>query len=203
MKIFRTLLLVAVCGLFVNNAKAQKNQNELVISAGAGYSVGVSIVKLAINSSLNASGLNDAKFIPPLVGNIDYGVADNFSLGFSYTHTGFSSVESATVNDTLYRADVGLRRANIALRPLFHFGPDETVDIYFGGRLGYSLWKGSYEIRDTYGNNRADDVNIPSLFNFGIVFGVRKYFNENIGVNFDINFGNGPYLLAGGLAYKI
>ena len=178
-------------------------QNEVVISAGAGYSIGLNIVKRAVNAVLKANDFEDATFIPPINVTLDYALADNFSLGAAYTYSGFTANESRMINDTLYNAKVSLTRQNIAIRPLFHFGEDETMDLYAGARLGYSIWNGDYIVTDQFGNNSEDASTIPSVFTVQLLFGVRKYFNDFVGVNFEAGIGNGPYFLAGGVSFKL
>jgi hypothetical protein len=202
-KLIILALSVSSVLLFNQKIQAQKLQNELVISAGSGYSLSMALVRSVINTSLRASGFNEVKTIPIINAQLDYAVADNFSIGGAYSFHKWSVDETRMINDTLYNAQVGLSRQNIGIRPLFHFGGDETLDLYAGGRLGYSVWSGNYAIRNNYGDNRADNVRTPSTFTVQFLFGVRKYFNDFIGVNFEVGLGTAPYFMAGGLSFKI
>jgi hypothetical protein len=202
-KIMMFIVLALICQLNPTKLVAQKSQNELVVTVGSGYSLSMAIVRGVINTSLRASGFNEVKTIPIINAQLDYAVADNFSMGVAYSFHKWSIDETRMINDTLYNAQVGLSRQNIGFRPLFHFGSDESLDLYAGGRLGYSVWSGNYAIRNNYGDNRADAVRTPSTFTVQFLFGVRKYFNDFIGINFEVGLGTAPYFMAGGLSFKI
>ncbi len=199
----KIIILTLSSVLFSLSTFAQKAQNELVITGGIGYSLTTTLVKGVINTSLKASGFQPVKEIPLLNAQLDFAIAENFSIGAAYSFNKFSTEETKTINDTIYNANVSLSRQNIGIRPLFHFGADETLDMYVGGRFGFSTWKGEYSILNNYGDNRANEAKTPNAFTVQVLFGARKYFNDFIGINFEVGLGTAPYFVGGGLSFKI
>jgi hypothetical protein len=87
-------------------------------------------------------------------------------------------------------------RNNFALRALFHFGKNESVDMYAGVRLGYTVWNVSstndnvnYEPK--YGSVPwAVRVNLKNThYTAQAIFGVRYFFNDYFGINGEVSIG--------------
>ncbi len=53
------------------------------------------------------------------------------------------------------------------------------------------------------GNSAGASTDIPTgVATVQALFGVRTYFTEVIGANFEIGIGNAPYFVAGGLSFE-
>ena len=203
-------LSLAICAFaLVNPTLAQREQNQMVITAGVGYSIGMAIIKGGINLGLTAASLGKASATPVINGMIDYGITENFSIGAAYSFNKFSWTDSYTSTDTtgatiINAGTVDLARHNIGGRALFHFGSSETTDLYAGARLGTSIWKADYSCVSTSGESSASDFSMPAgIFSIQALFGVRTYFNDFIGANFEVGIGTSPYFIGGGLVFKI
>ncbi len=178
-------------------ASAQKDAGKAVITAGAGYSIlGMSA---SFVSNTNDSTNNDHFTSNPyVVASADIGLAKIFSLGPSYGrqsmiyyYDGYSPSRNAHIRFT----DKFIRN-NFGLRALFHFGKKESVDMYAGVRLGYTVWNVSttndnvnYEPK--YGGVPwAVRVNLKNThYTAQAIFGVRYFFNDYIGINGEVSIG--------------
>ncbi len=207
-----TTIFMAVAMVFlassVNTTKAQKSQGEVAITGGVGYSLGISLIQGAVNTSLRAADLEELKATPIINGMVDYAVSDGFSLGAAYSYNGMSWTDEYSETDSLgnittTQGTVKVQRQNIAMRGLFHFGADETVDMYAGARLGTSLWRVDATASNSNGDSASDFAAPAGVFSVQALFGVRKYFNDVIGVNFEVGVGTAPYFVAGGLSFKL
>ncbi|MFB1004309.1 MAG: hypothetical protein QMC70_09275, partial [Bacteroidia bacterium] len=96
-------------------------------------------------------------------------------------------------------ATTKVSRLNIALRPLFHYGDGDRLDLYSGIRVGYLMRNVETETNDELLNVLGDlDGN---RFALGLVpFGMRYFFTDNLGVNMDLQIGT-PYVVSGGIAF--
>lgn len=177
--------------------QAQKTPGQTVITAGAGYSL------LGMNASFisntNDSTNNDHVTSNPfLEGSVDIGVARIFSLGPSYSrqsvlyyYDGYSPSRHAHV-----RMRDKFVRNNYALRALFHFGKKESLDMYAGVRLGYTVWNLSttndnagYE-PENGGVPWAVRVNLKNThYTAQALYGFRYFFNSFIGINAEVGIG--------------
>lgn len=202
-KIF-TLLLAAAVFMAANPAFSQKEQNQVVITAGVGYSLGLAALKALANTGLRNNDLEEIKSTPLINGMVDYGITDNFSIGAAYTFHKWTWTDQYTdTSGVMTTGKATAQRQNIAGRALFHFGNADNMDMYAGARLGTSLWKFTAESNDSQGNS-ASDFSVPSgVFSVQALFGVRAYFNEFIGANFEVGLGTAPYFIAGGISVKI
>lgn len=197
------LCFIASGMLFSNSINAQREQNQVVVSAGMGYSIGQAIFKGILNA-IEAGGTNTVSSIPIINVMVDYGISENFSLGAAYSFNSFSwSDSSIDPSGVITSVDLSAARHNIGLRPLFHFGNNEKVDLYTGARLGTSIWSLSGSATDSQGNDTGASTDIPAgVVTVQALFGVRTYFTDVIGANFEVGIGNAPYFVAGGLSLK-
>ncbi len=197
------LCFIASGMLFSNSINAQREQNQVVVSAGMGYSIGQAIFKGILNA-IEAGGTNTVSSIPIINVMVDYGITENFSLGAAYSFNSFSwSDSSIDPSGVITSVDLSAARHNIGLRPLFHFGNNEKVDLYTGARLGTSIWSLSGSATDSQGNDTGASTDIPAgVVTVQALFGVRTYFTDVIGANFEVGIGNAPYFVAGGLSLK-
>lgn len=202
----KILLPMLVLGgiLLSGNANAQRAQNEVVVTAGVGYSLSMALLKGVVNTSLRAADLNEVKAIPILNGMVDYGVTENFSVGGAYSFHQWNWQDEYT--DTAGVTTIGnvnIARHNIGARGLFHFGSNDNIDMYAGARVGYSLWRLKADAANTEGES-ASEFDAPSgIFTAQALFGARAYFNEIIGANVEVGVGTAPYFIAGGLSFRI
>jgi len=127
---------------------------------------------------------------------------DKFSLGvatayekiaFKYTDDQYNG--STT---TKYNYEIGFSRLNIAVRPLFHFGNNDDMDLYSGLRIGTNRW--STIVKSDDPNFDETDITGVNLGAFGVqvLFGMRYFFNENIGIQTEIGIG-APYVAEFGM----
>lgn len=201
----KILLCLIVSGMLFSNAiNAQREQNQIVVSTGLGYSIGQAILKGLLNTTLEVGGTNTVKAIPIINVMADYGITENFSLGVAYSFNKFSwSDSNIDTSGLITSVEASAARHNIGVRPLFHFGNNEKVDLYTGARLGTSIWKVSGGVSDSQGNSAGASTSIPlGVMTVQALFGVRAYFTEVIGANFEIGIGNAPYFVAGGVSFK-
>lgn len=197
------LCFIASGMLFSSSINAQREANQVVVTAGVGYSLGMQVLKGALNTSLTAAGLEKIKGTPIINGMVDYGLTENFSLGGAYSFHKWNWSDSYTdTAGVITTGSASIQRQNIAGRALFHFGNNEKVDLYAGARVGTSLWKITADGANSNGDS-ASDVAVPSgVFSVQALFGVRTYFTDVFGANFEFGIGSAPYFVAGGLSFK-
>ncbi|MEY4604382.1 MAG: hypothetical protein RIT43_1674 [Bacteroidota bacterium] len=212
----QNLILIAISSIVLSYSTiAQKLHYEFILSGGFGFSVLTRSDRLNINSSLRENGFNPLNSIqipygygvteipyPLLNVQLDHTIIERFSLGIAYAHVKFSTNQTGLINDTLYHAKVSLSKQNIGIRLLYHFNPNETFDVYTGGRIGYSVRRGNYEITNDFGDDKAVPLFAKNKGTLQFIFGIRNYFNNFFGLNFEICLG-APYFLNGGVCFKI
>ncbi|MEZ4828597.1 MAG: hypothetical protein R3C61_20275 [Bacteroidia bacterium] len=165
-------------------------QGQLGITANVGYSLVSALFQLADISS------DQITSIPVVTGMVDYGVADQFSIG------GAVSYQSISANDVdINQANVKntLSCLNIGVRPLFHFGNSDDLDMYAGIRVGYTRWSASTTSTDP-AYDPLETYNIPGLVSLQPLLGGTYYFGP-VGINGEI--GLGTYIAALGVKVKI
>lgn len=199
-------IIVTLAVLFGSSflSTAQRQEGEVDITVGAGYSLGMNALRGLINIALVESDLEKVKSVPIINGMIDYGITENFSLGGAYSFHRWSWNDRFTdTSGVTTSGSATAMRHNIGARALFHFGENDDVDIYAGGRVGTSIWRFDASYSDSEGNS-ASDFSVPNgIFSVQALFGVRAYFNEFVGANFEFGLGTAPYLIAGGLTFRI
>lgn len=184
-------------------AAAQKYQGQAVVTGGAGYSV-TGILLGFISDGLDATGTINSTKTPVIIGGLDYGLSDRFSLGAVYTYQGvtvkYNTYETTDVNGNIITVSGDfkdrLTRQSIGIRPLFHFGDNDDLDMYAGARFSYVFWN--------YNSDRTD-VNVNDLFKlFGspikpqALFGMRYFVTENVGLGTEFAIG-ATYFISVGL----
>ena len=190
-KLFFLVLTAVVFAVApTNEINAQQESGQVVVSAGAGYSLISRIL----------SGTNQTS-LPPVYLNVDYGVTENFSIGLAGSYSSYSYDDVITTIDangnTVEEAfSVSGTRNTIAGRALFHFGDNPNLDQYAGLRAGMTLWGYSDS-----GLLTEDDLN-GNVFSFRILYGARAYLTDNLAVNLEIGLGS-PYLFNGGISYRL
>ena len=212
--LLKTLILV----LISVSAFAQDQEQKVTVGFHAGFSIVGSLVKNIADSNNGNSEENvDANATPALQLTADYSISKLFSLGVAVSH----QIVSINTRDFIFNDpnngmeriatfQTKFRRSQIALRPLFHYGNTENLDLYSGLRIGW-LTRGfsEFEGEDAEGLSEeifnTDSVINPLVggrFSFSITaFGMRYFFNENIGAGFEINLG-APYIANVGLSAR-
>jgi hypothetical protein len=173
MKKFLVTFITILIFLLPNVSKAQ-SKDEWVLSAGLGYSYTYNL--------LNKNGGSGPKYF-----NADYGTDDHFSLGVGISR--FSIRNGGIFGQTHLTG----RSTNIGTRLLWHFGDNPKLDIYTGLRLGFII----SNFDDMSWHEGGLTVSIPRA-----LFGVRNYFDNNVGFNFEVGIGQ-PYFFNGGIVYRI
>ena len=173
MKKFLIAFIAILIFLSPNVSKAQ-SKDEWVLSTGLGYSVAYEL--------LNKNGGSGPKYL-----NADYGTNDHFSLGVGISR--FSIKDGGLFGNT----NLTGRSTNIGTRLLWHFGDNDNLDIYAGLRLGIII----SNFNDISWHEGGLGLSIPR-----VLFGVRTYFDNNVGFNFEVGSGL-PYIFNGGIVYRI
>lgn len=197
-KLFAATAVMAVCVALPKNAEAQKFQGQIVPFGAAGYSV-AGIIFTAISDGLNAVDVKSSK-TPVIIGGLDYGVSDRFSIGAVYTYQGLTAKYNSYYADTSNVLITGdfkdvLSRQSIGLRPLFHFGDNDDLDVYGGARFSYVWWNYSSSRTDVDWTNIFEGFGSP--IKFQAVFGARYFFSEPVGIGMEFAFGPTYYMNIG------
>jgi hypothetical protein len=195
------LFLVLILSAFVFNAQAQKSEGSSVATVGLGYSLFNNIIKAALETDEEI----DVKSVPTIALTFDHALTDNFSIGLAAAYQNVSAEFTNTYfddnsNSQTETAKTTLSRINIAIRPLFHYGKSDKLDMYSGLRVGYLFRNVTVESDDPNGVYLEEfDGN---RFALGLVpFGMRYFFSDNLGINMDLQIGT-PYVVSGGIAFQ-
>jgi hypothetical protein len=196
-------VLMLLAGIIApKQAAAQKYQGQSVVTGGVGFSF-VGLLLGVIDNTVDAATDIRSTKTPVIIGAYDYGVSDRFSIGVGYTYQGMTlkydsyyKPNFSGSGDTIVTGNFTdrLSRQNFGIRPLFHFGDIDDLDIYAGLRLSFVRW--------SYNTNRPDfDISGATKLLGGVspikvqgLFGMRYFFTENIG--FNTEFAIGPSYLA-------
>jgi len=213
----KNILKILIVLLISVSAYAQSDEHKVTVGVHAGYSLVGSIIKNIADSNPNNSEDNvDANVTPVLQATADFSLSNVFSLGVAVSH----QVVSIDATDFVFNDNTGLeristfttsfRRSQIAIRPLFHYGNIENLDLYSGLRIGW-LTRGftDFEGEDIEGiteeifdSNTGINPLVGGRFSFSVTaFGLRYYFTDNIGAGFEINLG-APNLASVGISAR-
>ena len=197
-------LITAFSTINPGTAHAQKAKGQFVGTAGAGYSI-VGLFMGVIQDGINATDNVKSTKTPVIWGTADYGLTDRFSVGACYTYQGitakynsYTTTDSAGNNITMIGDFTDrITRQSIGIRPLFHFGDSDDLDVYVGARFSYVFWN--------YKSDRTDISATDVLSGFGspikpqFVFGTRYFFIPQVGFNAEIAIGP-TYFMAFGIS---
>jgi hypothetical protein len=199
-KLFLALLMTA----FVFNAQAQNSEGTSVATVGLGYS----LVNNLFNVALDTYPEVEVSSVPTIALSYDYGLTDNFSIGIAGAYQSVSGEFENTYLDgnqvsRTETAKATLSRMNIAVRPLFHYGNSDKLDMYSGLRVGYLIRTLDVDSHDPDADVvRELDTFVGNRLAIGLVpFGFRYFFTDNIGLNMDLQIGT-PYVVSGGVAFQ-
>lgn len=211
MKKVRTPVFVFLFSILLtispNKSFSQTEKGQVVLTGGAGTSLVGLLFNAITNPANKVQGEVEFKSTPALLGMIDYGIAKRFSLGFAFSYQSFSG----TYSNYSYTNSNGIRvigtfkdkltRMNYAIRPLFHLGNNEELDLYIGPRIGFTKWDYTTNNADPYYNGDYDGGAFSDRVRVQVLFGVRYFFNEHIGINGELAIGT-PYYMMGGINFK-
>jgi hypothetical protein len=183
-------------------ASAQKYQGQSVVTGGVGFSVVGLFLGLVDNALDAATDIRSTK-TPVLLGAYDYGVSDRFSIGVGYTYQSLTlKYDGYYVNGDLDSLKQGsftdrLTRQNFGLRPMFHFGDNDDLDIYAGLRVSFVRWSYTSNRPDIAGNWASDILGGASPVKAQALFGMRYFFTENLGFNTELAIGPSYFAMIG------
>lgn len=184
---------------------AQDYKHSFTLNAGG------SAVGFLINLADDLSGPDDdlnTRSIPAIQFAYDYHVNNWFSIGpaLSYQNFGIQisdlTYTNSDGNTVTEDADLSINRFNLAVRPLFHYG--KKLDLYSGFRIGAT----QLGIKNNSSGDSVEDTNDelnafrPGLGVQVVLFGLRGYFNNNFGLNFEIGVG-APHFISTGINYRM
>lgn len=153
----------------------------------------------------------------------DYGINHWFSIGGAVSYNKVSlDLKDVKYNKTENLGDVNLNvsRMTVGARALFHYGNANRIDMYSGVRLGVGIW--TAKVSSNSLDNKLDDVlkeaggsgiwrnllgnrikgSFPMFQAQVILFGLRGYITENLGLNGELSVGS-PYFASVGINYRI
>ena len=198
------LLLICVTSF---SAFSQKSNYNSTISLSVGQSM---VGKIMNNINLGDSSNADPFALPAVNIAYDRTINNWFSIGgaFSFQHMGvkFTNYESTDENNVTTYVDFNttINRINYAIRPLFHYGTTDKLDMYSGLRIG--MISNTFHLNGEVAGFKKDDV---FKFNFGarptcqiIAFGLRYYFTDAIGFHTEFAIGS-PYYFSAGLNIRL
>lgn len=196
-KSFTLLLLIFSVGYSVF---AQNEDYRSTVNLNVGYAGASAVFKFF-------SGVDADETIssPAFQANYDYGINHWFSVGaglswqkFALQYDDYTYVNE---NDEVVTEDFKniTHRTNLAFRALFHYANKGQVDLYSGFRIGVTNWNNKTASTDPdFEPIRANGNRLGFQV---ILFGVRGYFNDHIGINMELGAG-APHLVSGGLSYR-
>jgi hypothetical protein len=195
------IALMLLAGIITpQQVSAQKYQGQSVVTGGVGFSV-VGLFFGLIENGLDAGTEIRSTRTPVLIGAYDYGISDRFSVGIAYSYQSLT-LKYENYTDLNGNLVVGsftdrLTRQNFGLRPLFHFGDNDDLDIYAGLRLSLMRWSYSSDRPDISDNFATNILGGISPVKVQGLFGMRYFFTENIGFNTELAIGPSYFAMVG------
>lgn len=179
--------------LSLGSLVAQTQEGQSVLGIHTGFSLAGALFNLSeIDANVDAS-------TPPAVQlTYDYAVTDRVSVGGGVSYQSFKLAYSG-YGEAKENFDVRLSRFNLGVRSLFHYGNSETMDMYSGVRIGVSNW--SLDVGTDDPNFDPPKANGPAFAPQFILFGMRGYFTESLGISGELAVG-APHIVSFGLNYR-
>lgn len=176
-------------------AQSEECPYQSTLSLNAGFSM--------VGSLIDAQDYTDDTDVksysyPAIQLTYDYNIEKWFSVGLaaSYQMMGIEYSNWGTGNEN-FKTDI--KRLNVAFRPLFHYGNTGRIDMYSGLRIGLTNWTIDVETDDP-DYDYEDDVTFSEGINFSpqlILYGIRGYVTDNIGLNMELAIGSPHYITLG------
>lgn len=198
-------LSLLLTGLMIIPAKAQDHKSTICVNGGVSL-VGQIISGLSNSATLGYTTSNYS--IPAIQLSYDFSAAKWFSIGIAgaYQTMGikFKDYPYYDANNNLVTGNFKAsgNRLNIGVRALFHYGGLDKVDMYSGLRMGYSSWSFKTNSMDPTFDASSYFKSSGHVWPQFILYGIRVYFTENLGINGEIAIGP-PYYASFGLNYRI
>lgn len=178
----------------------QQTQGESVIAGGLGYSFVGLLFKVQIDENVQLLST------PVYHLSYDYGKSELLSLGLAASYQQFdlkyNDYQYTNLDGQLVTEDFtwNIQRINIGGRALLHYGNLENFDMYSGARLSLQSYRS--KIGTTDPNFDKAKFNSTVLGAQLIVLGIRGYFTQSLGGQFEMAVGS-PYFISGGLCLRI
>lgn len=199
MKKILTLLFVA-CTLA---SFGQNQQGESVVTVDVGYSLAGDFIKNLIDLGDTEEDISTS-LTPVIMIGFDHALTDVFSIGVQGAYQGIGADFVNTYNDgsgvVKENVEATINRMNFAIRPNFHYGGNEQLDLYSGMRIGIQTFSTSHNSKDP-DFNALSDFDGARLSIGATLFGVRYFITDNFGMNMELSVGT-PYAVIGGLNFK-
>ncbi len=153
----------------------------------------------------------------PLLYKAEYGFKKYFSLGISggmwtmnfsvEDHYNIQKSAQITGKDSLDTYKFHIKSNALGIRPNLHIPlKKQNFDIFLGFGLGINKNKMVIDFSSTDVNRVFPDLeyelSLPGGIYFSPTIGFRKYFNEYIGLNFELGYDKGA-IVSGGLALRL
>lgn len=203
--IFAVAIMLLAGIISPKQAAAQKYRGQSVVTGGVGFSF-VGLLLGVIDNTVDAATDIRSTKTPVIIGAYDYGVSDRFSVGVGYTYQGitmrYDSYYKPNINgsgDTIVTGDFRdrLSRQNFGIRPLFHFGDNDDLDIYAGLRLSFVRWSYNTNRPDFDASGATRLLSGASPVKAQALFGMRYFFTENLGFNTELAIGPSYFAMVG------
>ena len=187
--------------LFTGSVFAQNDDYKSTINVNAGFS----LVGGLFNAVATTSGTSNTYALPAIQLNYDKGIEKWFTIGagVSFQTMGIEYTDYLTSTGATENFKASFNRLNVAFRAMFHYGNGGNVDMYSGLRMGMTNWGVSSDSSDPLYDPETE-LAASSGFNFSpqlVLFGIRGYFNENLGLNMELAAGS-PHFLSIGATYR-
>jgi hypothetical protein len=191
-------MILGILTIAPQRAVAQRTQNTSVVTGAVGYSL------IGIFSGFDNNAHTAVRSTPVFQFCYDYAVVEGLSIGAGGSYQEF-------IHDYEYYYPSGayenysdrFTRANIGARVLAHFSESEKVDLYAGGRVGYTIWdSGSNNPTPGYRPSEYAPELIRASYN-GIhyttqgIFGFRYFLVPNFGLGAEVSLGAPGFFMIG------
>lgn len=183
---------------------AQNQDYRSTLSLNAGFSAVGSLISIADDFSSDTKSYA----VPAIQLTYDKGFQKWFSIGLATSYQtmgieykGYEYMQDGEVVTEDFKTNIS--RLNIAVRPLFHYGNINRFDMYSGLRVGVTNWSINTKSNDP-NYDPENDISFGNGLNFSaqvILYGLRAYFTENLGANFELALGS-PHFASFGLNYR-
>lgn len=183
---------------------AQNQDFGSTLSINAGFSAVGSLISIADDFSADTKSYA----VPAIQLTYDKGIQKWFSIGLATSYQamgieyrGYEYMQDGETVTEDFKTNIS--RLNVAVRPLFHYGNINRFDMYSGLRVGVTNWSINTKSNDPE-YDPENDVSFGNGINFSaqvILYGLRAYFTDNLGANFELALGS-PHFFSMGLNYR-
>jgi hypothetical protein len=214
--IMKKILFVLMAFVAINTTQAQNEDFRSNVGLNVGYGL-FNILDAALSAADDTLNLGaSVSALPQLSLTYDYSIRQWFSIGGSVSYGNLAiSDDSYTVTqvDSLGNWETitgsystNLSRISVGARALFHYGNSGRLDMYSGIRLGASIWganveSSTFDIEDLPEDVSGRSTGVLPNVHF-ILFGIRGYVTENIGIGGEICAGGAPHIAALNVNYR-